>query len=41
MILSLPLTMVVKILLESSVDYRAAAVLLDPASDDPLPEVLP
>lgn len=34
MILSLPMTMVVKILLEASVDYRAAAVLLGPAVDE-------
>lgn len=33
MILSLPMTMVVKILLESSADYRATAVLLGPAGD--------
>lgn len=34
MILSLPMTMVVKILLEASGDYRPAAVLLGPAVDE-------
>ncbi len=37
MILSLPMTMVVKILLEASGDYRAAAILLGPAVDENQP----
>lgn len=35
MILSLPMTMVIKVLLEASGDYRAAAILLGPSEVDP------
>jgi AI-2 transport protein TqsA len=34
MLLSLPLTMVVKILMENSEDFRAAAVLLGPVDEE-------